>query len=136
MATVRVETVLNVPADIAREAVADVGAVPERLLPGRVLAVRIEGDTRVLTMPDGSEVRELILAADHGLRRLAYAVVGGQRMPRTRHHATFEVAADGAGSRLVWATDLLPDAMAGAVRARVERGIDEIRAVLEAAAGG
>lgn len=131
MATIRVEAVLTVPAEVVWDAVADVGAVHERLLPGRVLDVRIEGDTRVLTMPDGSEVHELILAVDHGLRRLAYSVAGGQKLPLTRHHASFEVFADGSGSRLVWTTDLLPDAVAGAVRARVERGIEEIRRTLE-----
>lgn len=42
----------------------------ERLLPGLVTAARMEGDVRVLTMPDGTEVRELIVAIDDAARRM------------------------------------------------------------------
>ncbi|MFJ8581138.1 hypothetical protein [Micromonospora sp. NPDC093277] len=42
-------------------------------------------------------------------------------------------AAAGDHSRLVWLTDVLPHAMADAVRARVERGILEIKQILESA---
>ncbi|MET7402722.1 SRPBCC family protein [Dactylosporangium sp. NPDC005572] len=131
MATVCVEVVVAVPAALVWEAVADVGAVHRRLLPGRVADARIDGDARILTMPDGAQVRELILATDHDLRRLAYAVVEGQRLPLTYHHASFQVFDHPAGSRLVWLTDVLPHAMAGPVRARVERAIVEIGAALE-----
>jgi len=132
VATVRVDTPIARPAAQAWDAVADVGRVHERLLPGRVAAARVEGDTRILTMPDGHEVRELILAVDHHLRRMAYAVVEGQRMPLTFHHASFQVFTDGEQSRLVWTTDLLPDTMATLVRGVMERGIAEIRQTLEA----
>lgn len=134
MATVRVEAAIKLPAQRVWEAVADVGAVHRRMLPGRVLDARIEGDVRILTMPDGSEIRELIIAIDHDNLRLAYAVVDGQKLPLTYHHAAFEVLETDAGSsRLVWTTDVLPHAMAGPVRARTERGIIEIMQVIEAA---
>ena len=133
MATVQVETDISLPAHQVWAAVADVGAVHLRLLPGRVVAARLDGDTRVLTMPDGAEVHELIVAVDHTTRRLAYTVTGGQRMPLTYHHAAFQVIEQAGHSRLVWTTDVLPHAMAGAVRARVERGILEIRQTLESA---
>ena len=131
MATVRVEAVINVAAHRVWDAVADVGAVHRRLLPGRVADARMEGDTRVLTMPDGGQVRELIVSVDHGIRRMAYAVVEGQRLPLTYHHAAFQVVDEGDRSRLIWLTDVLPHTMAAAVHARVERGIVEIRKVLE-----
>ena len=131
MATVRVEAVINVPAHRVWDAVADVGAVHRRLLPGRVADARIEGDTRILTMPDGSQIRELIVSVDHSIRRMAYAVVEGQRLPLTYHNAAFQVVDEGDRSRLVWLTDVLPHAMAAAVHARVERGIVEIRQILE-----
>jgi carbon monoxide dehydrogenase subunit G len=131
VASVSVEVVVGRPADEVWDAVADVGAVHRRLLPGRVRDARMDGDTRILTMPDGVEVRELIVAVDHEARRMAYSVTGGQRMPLTYHHATFQVFEAEAGSRLVWTTDVLPHQMAGAVRARVERGIVEIRDGLE-----
>jgi Polyketide cyclase / dehydrase and lipid transport len=133
MATVRVETLVNLPAAQVWEAIADVGAVHQRLLPGRVSAARIEGDTRVLTMPDGSEIEELIISIDHHIRRLAYAVTAGQKLPLTYHHASFEVHEEGRATRLVWLTDVLPHAMAPAVQARTERGIAELKQTLEAA---
>lgn len=132
MATVRVEAIIDLPAPAVWEAVADVAAVHRRLLPGRVAQARIEGDTRVLTMPDGAEIRELILAVDHPIRRLAYAVTGGQRLPLTYHHASLQVFAEGERARLVWLTDVLPHELAGAVRARVERGIVEMKQAIEA----
>ena len=58
-------------------------------------------------------------------------MVEGQRLPLTYHHAAFQVLDEGDHSRLVWLTDVLPHAMADAVRARVERGIVEMKEVLE-----
>ncbi|MCU7722626.1 SRPBCC family protein [Actinoplanes sp. KI2] len=131
MATVSVEAFIEAPARQVWDAVADVGAVHRRLLPGRVAAARVEGDVRILTMPDGTQVRELILAVDHDIRRMAYTVTDGQRLPLTYHHAAFQVFEDGDRSRLVWLTDVLPHAMADVVRGRVERGIQEIKEILE-----
>lgn len=131
MVSIRVETVVEArPAEVWA-AIADVGAVHERLLPDRVSATRLDGDIRILTMPGGHEVRELIVAVDHEHRRLAYAVQGGQRMALAHHHASFQVFDDHAGSRLVWITDVLPHDREAEVRARVERGIVEMKAVLE-----
>ncbi|AGL16030.1 SRPBCC family protein [Actinoplanes sp. N902-109] len=131
MATVCVEITVAVPAQRVWEAIADVGAVHRRLLPGRVADARIEGDVRVLTMPDGAQVKELILAVDHDIRRMAYAVVEGQRLPLTYHHAAFQVFEAGEHSRLVWLTDVLPHAMADVVRPRVQRGIQDMKEFLE-----
>jgi uncharacterized protein YndB with AHSA1/START domain len=133
VATVRVETDIDVSPQRVWDAIADVGAVHRRLLPGRVADARIEGDVRILTMPDGSQVRELIISVDHSIRRMAYAVTEGQRLPLSYHHAAFQVVEQGDHSRLVWLTDVLPHAMAEAVRARVERGIIEIKQILESA---
>jgi uncharacterized protein YndB with AHSA1/START domain len=131
---VHVETIVSVPAERVWDAIADVGAVHRRLLPGRVTDARIEGDTRILTMPDGSHIRELIISVDHANRRVAYAVVDGQRLPLAYHHAAFQVIDEGDHSRLVWLTDVLPHTMANAVQARMERGIVEIRQTLESTA--
>jgi carbon monoxide dehydrogenase subunit G len=135
MATVRVEIVIDAEPGHVWAAVADVGAVHERLLPGRVADARIEGDVRILTMPGGAEVRELIVAIDHGGRRMAYSVQGGQRMTLAHHHASFQVSDESGGrSRLVWITDVLPHDRAEEVRARCERAVTEMKAVLEAGA--
>jgi hypothetical protein len=133
VATVQVEALVNVFAHRVWDVIADVGAVHRRLLPGRVVDARVDGDTRILTMPDGSQVHELILSIDHSLRRMAYAVTQGQRLPLTYHHAAFQVIDEGTHSRLVWLTDVLPHSMAPAVQARVARGIIEIKRTLESA---
>ena len=66
---------------------------------------RVEGDTRVLTMPDGSHVHELIVSFDHSLHRMAYAVTEGQRLPLTYHHAAFQVIDEGNRSGAVALAD-------------------------------
>ena len=134
--SIRVEVFIEADAADVWAAFADVGAVHRRLLPGRVTDVRLDGDLRTLVMADGVEVRELIVAIDHDDRRLAYSVQGGQRMALTHHHASFQVFADAAGSRLVWITDVLPHALEPQVRARVERGAVEMKHVIENATKG
>jgi carbon monoxide dehydrogenase subunit G len=134
VASVTVQTIVAARPEAVWAAIADVGNVHRRLLPGRVAAARIEGDERILTMPDGTEVRELIVAVDHGQRRMSYSVQGPGRLRLAHHHAAFQVFDHdgGARSRLVWVTDVLPHDREPLVRARVEIGIEEMRAVLEA----
>ena len=67
MASLRQEILIEAPAEVVWDVLRDVGAVHRRLLPGRVVATRIEGDHRFLTFPDGHVVHELIIAADDGL---------------------------------------------------------------------
>ncbi|GGT02541.1 hypothetical protein GCM10010156_70700 [Planobispora rosea] len=137
MASIRHEIVIDASPDHIWDVLRDVGAVHERLLPGRVTATRIEGDQRFLTFPDGHVIRELIVAIDDDARRLAYSVVEGSRPPLTHHHASFEVLARGDGTgRLIWTTDVLPHALAAEIRIRVERGAAEMKQTIEAAAGG
>jgi hypothetical protein len=135
MASVRHETVVEAGADHVWAALRDVGAVHERLLPGRVAGTRLEGDQRVLTFPDGREVREWIVDVDDGERRLAYAVASGDAIGLAHHHATFQVVPEGPDRcRLLWVTDLLPHHIADAVRRRVAVGAAEMKATLEASA--
>lgn len=137
MACVRCEIVIDVSPARVWDVLRDVGAVHERLLPGRVAGCRVEGDERFLTFPDGHVIRELIVAVDDGARRLAYSVVEGARPPADYHHASFEVVPEGGrASRLVWTTDVLPDALAEGIRIRMERGAAEMKETIEAAARG
>ena len=94
--------------------------------------VTLEADARILTVNDGGHVRELTVDVDEETRRLAYAVVGGGWMRITHHHASFHVFAESAtASRVVWITDVLPDALGPEVRARVEVGAEEMKRTLE-----
>ncbi|MFI6511089.1 SRPBCC family protein [Streptosporangium sp. NPDC050855] len=137
MASIRTEVVIDSRPERVWEAIRDVGAVHRRLLPGRVVDTRMEGDVRILLLPGGTVVRELIVDVDDTARRLAYAVIGGTRQAVTHHHASFQVFAEGPDrSRLVWLTDLLPHTLAAQTRVRVERGAQEMKRTLEEAGTG
>lgn len=132
MASIRTEVVIDSSPEQVWAAIRDVGAVHRRLLPDRVADTRIEGDVRILVFPDGNVVRELIVDVDDATRRLAYAVVEGARPALAHHHASFQVFSEEPDrSRLVWITDVLPDALAGEIRARVERGAADMKRTLE-----
>ena len=134
MASIRTEVVIDSSPEQVWAAIRDVGAVHRRLLPNRVADTRIEGDIRILIYPDGQVIRELIVDVDDTTCRLAYAVIEGARQPLTHHHASFQVFPEGSDrSRLVWITDLLPDAFAAGARERIERGAQDMKRTLEEA---
>lgn len=129
MATIVKEMWIDAPADAVWGAVRAVGEVHRRLAPGFVVDTALEGDTRVVTFANGMVVRERIVGIDDAWRRLAYAAVGGRA---EHHHASFQVLPEGeARCRLVWITDLLPDAAAAPIRAMVEQGAAAIQRALK-----
>ncbi|OAI44564.1 polyketide cyclase [bacterium SCGC AG-212-C10] len=137
MSSVHQEVVVQSDAAHAWDVIRDVGAVHTRLLPGRVANTRIEGDYRFLTFPDGREIRELIIDIDDDRRRFSYAVIEGDSLGLTYHHATFQVEPDGEDQcRLLWVTELLPATLVDAVRVRMEIGGAEMGRVIEGSGPG
>jgi carbon monoxide dehydrogenase subunit G len=135
MASVRKEIEIHAPADDAWEALRDFGAVHQRLVPGFVVAGRLddEGRDRILTFFNGAVARERLVAVDEPNRRLVYTVVDGP-LGSTHHNASAQVFAAGDGrSRFVWITDLLPDELAPATSELMDRGIAVIKQTLESA---
>ena len=133
MATIRKELHLEVPADGVWDAVRDIGALHTRLVPGFVVDTRLEPGARVVTFGNGMVVRELIIDRDDAARRLAWSARGGRL---THHNASVQVFADGDHrSRLVWIADLLPDELAGDIRAMIEQATTIMKKTLEAHAG-
>ena len=132
MATIEREIPIDVPVQAAWAALRDVGAV-DRLVPGLVAASRLDGEARTVTFASGAVLRELIVTIDDERRRFAYASVGGQ----ARHHnASFQAFAAGPRRcRLVWITDVLPDALAAPIAAVKDQALPIIRRTLEAACG-
>lgn len=130
MASIRKEIVIGATAEKVWAAVRDVGAVHRRLVPGMVADVRLDGNARIVTFANGKSVRELIVDIDDASRRVAYAAVGGLA---THHNASMQVFAEGARSRLVWITDVLPNEIAGSVRALIEQGAGIMKRTLESA---
>jgi carbon monoxide dehydrogenase subunit G len=111
------------------DVVRDIGAVHTRFAPGFVTDVEMEADdVRVVTFANGFVAKEVIVDCDEAQRRLAYSV----RSERISHHnASFQVLADGSGSRLVWIADVLPAAAAVTVDAMMEDGIAAAQRTLD-----
>jgi hypothetical protein len=128
VATVRREVVLGAdPADVW-DALRDFGAVHQRLCPGVLVDSRSDPDGRVVTFAAGPVVREVLVSVEPEMRRLVYAVADSP-FPFTHHQASMRVHPDGAGSRLVWVSDLLPDDLAPAVAGLVDEGVAAMQRV-------
>jgi carbon monoxide dehydrogenase subunit G len=131
MASIIREIVVDAdPADVWA-ALADFGAVHERLAPGFVVASVLDGPaTRVVTFFNGAVAREVLVGTDDDARRLAYSVVEGP-LRATHHNASAQVVPEDGRSRFVWITDVLPDELAEAIGELMDRGISVIKQTLE-----
>ncbi|MEV7276974.1 SRPBCC family protein [Streptomyces sp. NPDC093111] len=135
MAHINKEFLIDNSPEKVWEALREVGAVHQRLVPGFVTDTRMEADTRIVTFANGVVVHELIVDVDDAARRVAYAVVGGSMKPR-HHHASMQVLADTAGrSRFVWTIDVTPDELAAPIDEMAEQGVRVMRETLKAAPG-
>ena len=131
MASIHKEISLGASAAAVWDVVRDIGAVHTRFAPGFVVDTVMDGDDRIVTFANGFVAREVIVDVDEARRRLAYSV----RSERITHHnASFEVLADGKGSRLVWIADVLPEAAGASVGAMMEDGIQAAKRALDALA--
>ncbi|RNF84138.1 SRPBCC family protein [Montanilutibacter psychrotolerans] len=128
MASIHRELQLDIDPSDAWAAVRDYTAVHRRLVPGVLVDTVAEPDARVVTFANGLVARELIVSLDDARRRLCWAWVGGQA---SHHNASMQVfAGDDGGTRMVWITDVLPEALAGPVAELVEQGAAAIRRTL------
>jgi len=134
MASIRKEIPLDVSADYAWAALRDIGALHHRLVPGFVVDTKLEDGARVVTFGNGMVVRELIVDLDEESRRLAWSARGGQL---SHHNASAQVFAEGASRcRLVWIADLLPNDLAGDIRAMIDQAAAVMKPTLEARRAG
>jgi hypothetical protein len=132
MASIRKEIHIDAPGDLVWDALRDVGALHERLVPGFVTDTRMEGNTRVVTFGNGMIAREDIVSIDEERRRVCWAIVDGEF-----HHynGAARVTEDiNGGSYFVWMADVLPDELAGQVDSMMTAGIQVLRDTLETAA--
>lgn len=110
MATVYLSGALKVRADVAWDFI-DRYSRSEVHIFSVCAEERQDGDTRVVVLADGSEVRERNVTVDPIRRRAVYTVPG---LPGVEHHqAEMRVleAPDGTVT-LEWSTDVLPDSYA------------------------
>jgi len=129
MASIRKEIPLESNAENVWAAVRDVGALHQRLVPGFVVDTRLEEGARIVTFGNGMVVRELIVDLDDESRRLAWSARGGRL---THHNASVQVFADGTRRcRLVWIADLLPNELAGEIRAMIDQAAAVMKKTLD-----
>lgn len=128
---------IDIEADASRvwSALADFGAVHDRLAHGFVVDTRLDGaDIRTVTFFNGAVVRERLVGVDPEARRLAYTVIESP-LPFEHYGASAQVLENGDGqSRFVWAIDLLPDEIAPTVAQMMDAGIAAIKGTLEVSA--
>jgi carbon monoxide dehydrogenase subunit G len=129
MASIRKEISIDAPPPQVWDAIRDFGAVHRRVVPGFVVDLTLDRDARIVTFANGTVARELLVDCDDALRRLVYAAVEGRV---TAHSASVQVFADGDNrSKVLWITDVLPNELAGYIRAQV----DEAAAVMKRTLG-
>jgi uncharacterized protein YndB with AHSA1/START domain len=130
MASIRKEIVIDAPPEKVWDAIRDVGALHERLVPGFVVDTRLEEGARVVTFGNGVVARELIVDLDDTARRLVWAVVESPRL--THHNASVQVFPEAdRRSRVVWIADVLPSEIAGYMAGLLDQGLAVMKKTLE-----
>jgi hypothetical protein len=132
MATFSEQIVTTAPSDRVWDAIRDVGALHTRLVPGFVVDTRLVPGARIVTFGTGMVVREPIVAVDERARRVVWSADTDQV---THYNASVQVFDEGAGSRVVWTTDFLPDDAAGWLREVTRQGMATMKATLDAHQG-
>jgi hypothetical protein len=132
MASIRKEIETRAGPEDAWAAIRDIGALHTRLVPGFVVATRLEGDARIVTFGNGMEVREPIVDLNDEAKRLVWSAEGAGL---THYNASVQVfAGPGNGSRIVWIADLLPHDMKGPIEAMIEQGMAVMKKTLDGGA--
>ena len=129
MASVRKEIETDARPKDAWAAIRDIGALHTRLVPGFVIATRVEPDARVVTFGNGIEIREPIVDLDDAARRLVWSAEGGGT---THYNASVQVfEGTGRGSRVVWIADFLPHDQKDQIAAMMEQGMAVMKQTLD-----
>jgi hypothetical protein len=122
---------LNAAPETVWDAVRDFGAPHQRLTPGVLVDARLDQDgSRIVMFANGIVAREVLIDADEEARRVAYTVTG----TFDHHSSSMQVVDSGAGAKLIWITDVLPNERAAMVSALKDQGIAAMKRVLERAA--
>jgi carbon monoxide dehydrogenase subunit G len=128
MASIRREISIDAGPEHVWEAMRDFGAVHQRVAPGFVTDLRLDGEVRIVTFANGSVARELLVDLDDKARRLVYAIPGGSF---TAHSASVQVFGEPDGtSRVVWITDMLPNTLAAYIGQQMDAAVPIMRETL------
>lgn len=134
MATIIEQVDIAADPAIVWDALRDFGALHERLVPGFVVRLEVDGDTRRIEFFNGVVATEALVGLDDDAMRLAYRLIETP-LPITHHNGSAQVVPDGAGHcRFVWITDVQPDALAEYIAPLMAQGIAVIKETMERAA--
>jgi hypothetical protein len=111
-------------------AIRDVGALHKRLAPGFVVDTKLEAGARIVTFANGMVVREPIVTVDDAAMRLVWSAEGGVTTHRNSSVQAIPLD-EGAGTRVVWLTDFLPDLVALPIGAAMDAGMLVVKMTLD-----
>ena len=132
MASIQKEIVVRRSREFVWDAIRDVGAIHERLVPGFVVDCKLDGDSRIVTFANGMVMRELIVDVDDKTFRHSWSARGE---PFTHHNASLQVFSEGDEQcRLVWIADLMPNEVANNVAEMIQQGLNAMKRTLEGGA--
>jgi carbon monoxide dehydrogenase subunit G len=129
MASIRKEFEINASPETVWDAMRDVGAIHEKLVPGFVTDCKMDGDARIVTFANGITAREVIVDLDDETRRVVWSATGTRL---SHHNASSQVFAEGGKTKVVWIADLLPNEMKPAIAGMIDAGA----AAMQKALGG
>ncbi len=131
MATIRKEITLDAPLIETWAAFADYHAVDKRIATGFVVKCEPNPGGRTVTFANGIVANERLVTMDPARHRLVYSVQGGRL---AHHNASFQLAAEGDRTGVVWTADILPDALAPAIADMMEDGCKAMQRKFKGAA--
>ena len=128
MASNKLEITTTAPPAEVWDAVADIGALHTRLVPGFVVRTEVEARARVVTFGNGMTIREPIVSLDPVERRLVWTAEGAGA---DHYNGALQVVDAGEGSRIIWIADFLPDDVEGQIKAMMQEGMAVMKRTLD-----
>lgn len=131
MASIRIEFRIDVDADRVWHVVGDWAEGPVGMARGYVASAQADGEFRVVRFANGNVARERLITRDESARRIVYSLMGDTARPE-HDNTAMQIVPDGARRcRFIWTRDVLPDELAGPLRAAMENASHAIKAGLE-----
>jgi hypothetical protein len=129
MATLRKEILMRARVSDVWAAIADIGALHTRLVPGFVTDTRLEPGARIVTFANGMTVREPIVTIDPQAMRLVWTA---ESQLTSHYNASVQVFTDREDAcRVVWIADFLPDDAGAMIEPLMTAGMNAMKRALD-----